>query len=507
MSIQGANSKTVEQIDARDSLATRQSLRRLRLARAAWLVLAPVVLGLDAVGIPVVYEQGRRICTSGPCSHLSSQLTPAGVQALQALGLSIDFFAAYQVALQIIAVLAYTAIAAVIFWRRSNDGMALLAAFTLLSFGSVAFGPLNALPDAKPIWWLPVAVVSYFGQVCFGLLFYLFPNGRFAPRWTRWLAGAVVVLWIPSIFFPNTPFALFTGASVVFLGYVTSLIAVQVYRYRRVSNSVERQQTKWVVFGLAVGLGGFIGALIFGNVLFPSLAQASGPSQMVGNTLISGFLLLIPLSIGLAILRSRLWEIDLLINRTLVYVPLTGILAGLFAASITLSQRLFIALTGQQSDAATVLTTLIVVAAFDPIKTGLQHLVDRRFKEAPDPSKKLNAFGEQVQSVVQVIDARQVTRRLLDEAILAFDATGGAVYLQDGEHERLLHRSGEWNGEASIHVSLENNGVRLGLLSLGPRRSGSEYLPEDRAALQLAADRVAQAVALAERTNFQLTSL
>ena len=109
--------------------------------------------------------------------------------------------------------------------------------------------------------------------------------------------------------------------------------------------------------------------------------------SMIVNAAILLLLSLIPISLMIAILRYRLWGIDLLINRTLVYVPLTAILAGIFAACISLSQKLSAALTGQQSDAATVLTTLIVVAAFDPLKHGLQQLVDKRFKETPDAAE------------------------------------------------------------------------------------------------------------------------
>jgi len=207
------------------------------------------------------------------------------------------------------------------------------------------------------------------------------------------------------------------------------------------------------------------------------------------------------LALAAAILRSRLWDIDLLINRTLVYIPLTAILAGIFSASITLTQKFFVAITGQTSDAATVFTTLVIVAAIEPLKSGLQHLVDRRFKEASDPTRQLKAYHEQVRSFVQMMDPEQNARELLDETVRAFDATSGAVYLQRNGELQLIQTVGQWNDESKISIPLESNGARLGLLKLGARRNNADYNAQDRATLQASSELVACALALTERMN------
>jgi len=119
--------------------------------------------------------------------------------------------------------------------------------------------------------------------------------------------------------------------------------------------------------------------------------------------------LLFPLSIGIAILRYHLYDIDIIIRRTLVYVPLTAILAGVFAASIKLTQALFAGLAGTQSEATTVLTTLIVVAAFEPLKGWLQRMVNARFKEGPDPEQRWKDYGQQVRDVCR--DERRRSQR------------------------------------------------------------------------------------------------
>jgi hypothetical protein len=178
----------------------------------------------------------------------------------------------------------------------------------------------------------------------------------------------------------------------------------------------------------------------------------------------------------------------------LVYVPLTAILAGIFAASITLSQKLSAATTGQSSDAATVLTTLVVVAAFTPIKERLQTLVDRRFREAPDAIKELKAFGEHVRSRVSPVENRHIMRRLVDVAVKAFGAIGGAAYWGTDLQADPIYTSGEWKNEVGLSAPLETNGKKLGTVSLCARRSGAGYTALEREALGETAEVVAAAI-------------
>jgi len=113
---------------------------------------------------------------------------------------------------------------------------------------------------------------------------------------------------------------------------------------------------------------------------------------------------IIPVTQSISILRHRLYDIDLIINRALVYGALTAILAGLYSGSISLFQKVFIALTGEKSDAAIVVTTLILASTFTPIKTRLQAVVDRRFRDTHDPLRRLTDFSERVETGIWVVD-------------------------------------------------------------------------------------------------------
>jgi hypothetical protein len=221
-------------------------------------------------------------------------------------------------------------------------------------------------------------------------------------------------------------------------------------------------------------------------------------AELGSAPLADAFTLLAALSLGIAILRHRLWDIDLLINRTLVYVPLTAILAGLFSALLGVSQRAFVALTGDKSDAAVVVTTLVVVAAFEPIRAGLRTTVDRYFREAPDRARPLKAFGEQMRWVAQVIDVAEMTRRVLDEAVAAFEAECGELSLLAGSSAPLRHTRGDWRADrARLSVPLESGGVRVGLIALGARRGNADYTASDQQLLQSIAATVVSVVRVA----------
>jgi hypothetical protein len=179
----------------------------------------------------------------------------------------------------------------------------------------------------------------------------------------------------------------------LFFGFICSLVLAQSYRYVRVSAPVHRQQTKWVVFGIAVGGVGFLGTLALGNYV-PAIEQSGPLGQMIGITLLEGFILLIPLSIGVAIERSGLYEIDVIINRTLVYGSLTATLVALYFSIIVVLQRVFVSLTGQQSTLAVVASTLLIAALFNPLRRRVQFFVDKRFYRSKyDAAKTLEAFS------------------------------------------------------------------------------------------------------------------
>jgi hypothetical protein len=311
-------------------------------------------------------------------------------------------YALLSVALDKVFQLTWFAVGAIIFWRRSDDRMALLVSVFLVSFGSVTVDTTGAeaLISSQPAWWLPVRSVDVVGNACVVLFFLLFPSGRFAPHWTRWLVFTFSALQISRSLFPefySRSSALEVVSFLVFLGIVVSLVWSQIYSYRRFSSPTQRRQTKWVVFGTTLGVAG-----TFPFQLPVDLALVGGDTPLTLLLLRTGFalpFLLVPLSISVAMLRSYLFDIDVLINRTLVYGSLTTVLIAVYSGGIVLLQRMFVAFTGQRSTLAVVASTLAIAALFNPLRQRVQSFTDRRFyRRKYDARKTLEAFSTKLRN-------------------------------------------------------------------------------------------------------------
>jgi hypothetical protein len=163
---------------------------------------------------------------------------------------------------------------------------------------------------------------------------------------------------------------------------VLCAIGSQIYRYVRRSTPRERQQTKWVVYVLAVAVAYAVFAVValkqFDVPTGPDYGRALAISMV--NWLILGLTFQLPaIIIALSILRYRMWDIDVVIRRTLVYAAVTALLALVFFGAVILFQRLFSGISGQESPVAIVGSTLVIAALFSPLRRRVQDFVDRRF--------------------------------------------------------------------------------------------------------------------------------
>jgi MFS family permease len=276
------------------------------------------------------------------------------------------------------------------------------------------------------------------------------------------------------------------GLTCIVFGYVAAVSSLAL-RYQRGSGE-ERLQLKWFAYAGVL----FSTTLLYGAVAWNFFGQplylALTPLEFASLTL--------PVAIAVAILRYRLYDIDLIINKTLVYGGLTAILGAVYAAVVTLLNRFFISVSGQKSDAAFVVTAFVVVIAASPLRDWMQRQVDRRVAHRSS-SAVLDEFSAGIDSVVSVIDGRRVAIRFVDQAVVAFDATAAALYLGSAEASKPNYTRGRLIGESEIEVPLRFEDQKMGRLVLGPRRGGVEYTDRDRDVLQRSADSVGEALALA----------
>jgi hypothetical protein len=333
--------------------------------------------------------------------------------------------------------LGYATVGALLVGRRGAGriGAILLAGGALLGlipFAYVVGGFLSLEQPSSSLYQLvllmgPVAI----GPGCAAILPLLaiaFPDGRLPSA--RWRIPVVVIMtavglaalvqlvrpdtFLSAPFNPINPLAI--DALPVWVGQLAEIVVpigvivltvmgmvAVVVRYRR-GTAVERQQARWFVAAVALA------ALPLGLSFVPIFG---GPLTLL---VASVGLILVPVAVGIAVTRYRLYEIDRLISRTLVYVPLTAIVAGLYAGVVALLQRVFQSVTGDRSDAAIVISTLILASVFTPLRKWLEGIVDRRFKATtptiPVPGPDLAAAGAEWEARVAAIAQRVVRAEL-----------------------------------------------------------------------------------------------
>jgi hypothetical protein len=443
-----------------------------------------------------------------------------------------------------IAFLPFAAVGAFVAARRPRNttgwlfcAIGMLSGASALATGASTYAVAAGWPLPAVVPWLALWGRGVVLQ-CLAAVLLVFPSGRLAsPRWrpVAWLVVASLVADLaasavaprslfsvaflapqdapgagtlaagPAVAAGGSGAAALAGSIVAAAaGPLEAAVAIAtalavVWRLHHAEGQ-ERLQLKWLAYSVVLATIAFAAhcaavAALGDAALTPLLSPL-----LLAAVLIAGA----PFAVAVAILRYRLYDIDWLITRTLVYGPLTAVLAGLYAAAITLFQKVFFALTGTQSDAAAVVSMLVLAAAFTPLKNALQAAVDARFKDAASPAARLRLWAEQVRADFSVVDPHRLASRFLDEAVVAIRAQGGAVYLASGGRLELVHAIGDSSpdaerGGAGVRAPLEHGGTRLGLLRLGPSADGRTYGQRDRDALQQAADAVAGVLSAAPR--------
>jgi signal transduction histidine kinase len=433
MNVQSNTTHPIELADARKHLVRRLRGRWLVLVRLLWIAVVVFILALLVASIPAFIATLHTACTTVPCQLF---LEPYTAKQIQAVGLSVDFSLTYIYIIQGMFWFAFLIIGAIIFWLKSDDFMALYTSFAFVTF-AVGFNS-SILAALLPAWWLPIQTLAFFSSVLFAVLFYLFPNGKFVPRWAGWLVVGWVVYSAVNYYFPNSPLNNSRPIRLFFLCLVVSVLVAQVYRYRRISSQVERQQTKWVIFGVSIGLVGLALVLLLGiSNLLLSIFPFGPRYDLIAGTAVFVFILFIPLSIAFAILHSRLWEIDLIINRTLVYGALTLSVIGLYVLVVV---GLGTLIQIQGNVLLSLLATGVIAVLFQPLRLRLQRGVNRlMYGERDEPYAVLARLGSRleatlvpekvlptiVETVAQTLKLPYVAISLLPEQD-PFNATGTA---------------------------------------------------------------------------------
>lgn len=459
------------------------------LARVLWLVVTIAGLAAFLAALPALINQ-------------VDQPEPAVRAGLERLGISVGLYAAIFMGLGILFVLGFVTVAGIIYARKTNDWMALFVAFFLVAFGlstPVVSQPSSSQPAVVGLF---TNFLNDFGWIALNGLFYLFPDWRLKPRWT-WIPLVVLFLFIALSSLPaNNPFSPshLPGwvMGVYYLASWGAAIYAQVFRYRHVSNAAQRQQTKWVVYGLVMAI--FLNlAISLPSIILPRLAQPGSLYGMITNGPVIGLAdLLIPISMGIAVLRYRLWDIDPIINRTLVYGALTALIGGIYVLIVSALGLVF---EERGNLIVSLLATALIAVLFQPVREQLQHGVNHlMYGERDEPYAVLTRLGQRVETAFA---AEMVLPTIVETVAhsLKLPFVSAALKMPNGGFQMMAtYPPGKGGVPFTINDSPDLLRLPLvyqqevvGEMLLAPRAAGEGFNPADRRLL----DDLAQQIGIA----------
>ncbi|MCB0200873.1 MAG: sensor histidine kinase [Anaerolineae bacterium] len=481
-----------------------------RLVWTAWLAIAALTIGLTLAGLPARFHE-LMANTGQPI--LSPLIISSAI-----LGMNI--------------VLAGLFIAAALWIVRlkGRAPVALFLSLTLLAIGATETGITGALVNPEHgvnsalLRWLVLSLgaVTLAGAM---LLLYAFPDGHFVPAWSKWPALMWVVLMAIWLVVPQAPFNPLNGPTwratplpslLVGVVWFGSGLMAQTYRYRRVSGLVERQQAKWTVLGLAGALAG--GVLYYGLLALAQDGRWSGDQAFLTYLLVrpalqTAFMALLPICLAIAIMRYHLFDIDLILNRTLVYGALTLAVIAIYVAVVGTLGAIF---TNLHSLLISLIATGLVAVAFNPLREHLQRGANRLiYGERDDPYAVLSRLGRRL-SITATPEATLDT--VVDTIAQALKLPHAAIALQETDGltvvarypDQLGGRLDDVNDAGLTVLPLTYQGEQVGQLLLAQRSPDAPFSVADQRLLDDVARQVgivAQSVRLQRDLQHLATDL
>jgi signal transduction histidine kinase len=412
---------------------------------------------------------------------------------LRRLGITRRFAIGYVMASEILFAVICAAIGLIIFWRRSDDWMALLASLTFILLLLGVSLPVNSLWDSLagtrygPLFelWL------WLSMILPPVLFYLFPNGKFVPRLTMVLA-VIMLLWtILQILYPAlSPFHMTQrNTMLAFFPILGTGGLALLYRYSFQSDAIQRRQILWIVWGALAAVAGLVLQILFvGMDLFQT-------PQIFTDFVIYPFgqllKLLLPVSVVFAIRRYRLWDINILINRALVYSTLTTLVIGIYVLAVGVLGE---TIQSNGNWLVSILATGLIAVLVQPLRDRLQRGVNRMmYGERDDPITVLSRLGQRLEGTLapdavlpSLVETVAQTLKLPYVAIEAADQRLDSQPAPDLSSTNLPAPTIAYGEPVAdvIRFPLIYQSETIGQLIVAPRAGGEALSPMDRHMLQ-----------------------
>lgn len=440
------------------------SIRRTRSAQILWILMALFCLVFFCVEIYL-----SRQALIAPPAELETNLNQ--------LNVSLPFYINYLTILRVLYMLVHFVIAGFIIFKRPKEVFTVFVAYFLLLMGTTFWGLSPNISDLPDFWQIPRAFANLFTSSTLLVFFLIFPDGRFNPRWTLPFTVVMIGFLIIENFFPqsvlspkNWPWVFAMWLSLVTMAV---MVYVLVYRYRNLTDLVTRQQAKWVVYGVAAAI------IIFFLIALPvSLGVSIAQGTPYGLFFITGMtlaFLLIPFSIGIAVMRFRLWDIDPLINRTIVYGALS-FLTILFYI-LTIGAFAYYIRNAQTNLIVSFIATGIIAVLFEPLRRRLQLAVNRMmYGERDDPATVLTQLSQRLDSALA---PGAVLQAIVDTLAQTLKLPYAVISLSEDAQAPRFATHPNLPPSELLHLPLTYQTERVGELSLAPRAAGESFSPAD----------------------------
>jgi signal transduction histidine kinase len=468
---------------------TKESSFLLRVAQIVWIATLLILSWLTMLQLATRWE--RILTIQG--DYLMQE-------SLKLAWLPDELFILYaNVFLRALVALVFWGAAGLIFWRKRQDGFALAVSYF---FMVSPFGQVLDLGEYSILNMLGMLTI-----LSLGVFPFIFPDGRFIPRSNRWRIALVVTVLLVSVCaygifsFSRPDYSLSEKAYGISMAALLTMLATglgsQIYRYHKVATSLQRLQTKWVLFGVGIQftlilwlVSWISGFLNWVGLSLPWIAFVMLHLSVLG-------MLALPVTISISILRYRLWDIDLVINRSLVFGSLTVLVAATYVLLVGVLGKVF---QSGENLVLSILATGLVAILFHPLRQRLQQVINRvMYGDRDDPAAVLSRLG---QRLAQTGMPGEVLPAILQDIAQALKLPYAAIrqYSAEGQDQERIIEHGQPSEDINA-FPLVYRGQEIGQLLVAARSPGESFSSQERRLLENIAQQSGAAVYAAQLTG------
>jgi signal transduction histidine kinase len=465
------------QLNTKEGFSHKQETPLFLVYKYSIFMICIMTVILFFVSIPVTFTTIKNTCIEEACPQVGA-IAPTKT-GLKEIGWNETSYAGYYTGLYSVFSLFFIGAAGLLTLKKSNDRLSLFTILALCTFGVSFTDITSVLTEQHWIFEGLNNLVYLLGSASIVLFFFIFPNGHFDPKWTKWMAGVLILTRTFEIIFPFFDWSINDSVWTIGLWLVLWLICQlysQIYRYRNVSTEVEKKQTKWVVFGFGVVVVGFLSVGVIPVFAVEGYITEGGPLKFIlMNLAIYGVFAIIPITITIAIMRHRLWNIDMVLRRTFVYGTLSLFIVSVYVVVVWYLGYVF---QHKGNLLFSLIATTIVAVLFGPIKERTQKTANRFFfGERENPYRALESLSEKLAYPLNSKETLHMVAKTIKEAMrLPY------VSVQAGDIFKV--EEGMEQSEC-YYYPIFYKGEQVGVAALSPRYPGERFYRSDQKLLDL----------------------